>query len=107
MYGRLTSPLAPPLPYYYTLFFPFPPPSQAEGAAACGMCIEVTKAENMPDIHDELTRWDYAKDIKTPFIAMIFDQCTDPICETGYLDFDVYDENQPVEKGEEWWWWWL
>ena len=36
-----------------------------------------------------------------PFLAMVFDQCTDAICDqTGYLDFDVYNELQPVFNGE-------
>lgn len=64
------------------------------------MCIEVTKVENMPELGDELTTWSSGSNITVPFIAMVFDQCTDPICdESGYLDFDVYSENQPVEKG--------
>jgi len=55
------------------------------GAFACGMCIEVTKAEN--SIYH------------TPFIAMVFDQCTDPICEINFLDFDVYTPTLPVSGG--------
>ena len=44
--------------------------------------------------------WDYNRNISVPFIAMVFDQCTDPICDqTGYLDFDVYNELQPVFNG--------
>lgn len=61
---------------------------QTQGAAACGMCIEVLAVDNMPALNDQLTKWDYKKNITVPFIAMIFDQCTDPICEwNGYLDF--------------------
>jgi hypothetical protein len=61
---------------------------QTQGAAACGMCIEVTRVDNMPALNDQLTEWNYKKNISVPFIAMIFDQCTDPICEwNGYLDF--------------------
>lgn len=61
---------------------------QTQGAAACGMCIEVLAVDNMPSLNDQLTKWDYKKNITVPFIAMIFDQCTDPICEwNGYLDF--------------------
>jgi hypothetical protein len=38
--------------------------------------------------------------VTVPFLAMVFDQCTDPICDqTGYLDFDVYNELQPVFNG--------
>jgi hypothetical protein len=28
---------------------------QPEGAAACGMCLEVTKIDNMPFLTDDLT----------------------------------------------------
>jgi hypothetical protein len=42
-----------------------------EGAAACGMCIEVTRVENMPTLHPELTQWDYTSNMTTPFIAMV------------------------------------
>lgn len=32
---------------------------------------------------------------------MVFDQCTDAVCDqTGYLDFDVYNELQPVFNGD-------
>lgn len=29
---------------------------QPEGAAACGMCLEVTKVDNMPFLTDDLTK---------------------------------------------------
>lgn len=71
-----------------------------EGAAACGMCLEVTKVSNMPELSDDLTSWNYGKNVSVPFLAMVFDQCTDPICDqTGFLDFDIYNELQPVTKG--------
>lgn len=71
-----------------------------EGAATCGMCIEVLRADNVPELSHDLTNWDYQKNISLPFIAMVFDQCTDPICDhQGYLDFDVYNQTQPVAYG--------
>ncbi|TFJ86438.1 hypothetical protein NSK_002095 [Nannochloropsis salina CCMP1776] len=71
-----------------------------EGAATCGMCLEVTKVSNMPAIADDLITWDYDRNMTVPFLAMVFDQCTDEICDqSGYLDFDVYSETQPVRKG--------
>lgn len=30
---------------------------QPEGAAACGMCLEVTKVDNMPFLSDDLTKY--------------------------------------------------
>lgn len=30
-------------------------PHQPEGAAACGMCLEVTKVDNMPFLTSDLT----------------------------------------------------
>ena len=30
---------------------------------------------------EDLTSWDYTKNITVPFIAMVFDQCTDKICD--------------------------
>lgn len=63
------------------------------------MCINVTAMENMPWFSDELTEWDLSREIVTPFIAMVFDQCNDPICTSGYLDFDIYSYQQPVNYG--------
>ena len=74
---------------------------QTEGAAACGMCIEVTKVENMPLLSTNNTSWDYGENISVPFLAMVFDQCDDPVCDqNGYLDFDIYNQTQPVAHGE-------
>ena len=70
-----------------------------EGSLTCGMCIEVLDIENMPEFNDELTNWNYLQEIKTPFIAMVFDQCKDDICESGFLDFDIYNSKQPVSFG--------
>jgi len=30
---------------------------------------------------------------------MVFDQCKDEICESGFLDFDIYNKKQPVSFG--------
>lgn len=70
-----------------------------EGSLTCGMCIEVLEIENMPEFNDQLTDWDYSISKKTPFIAMVFDQCKDDICKSGFLDFDIYNDLQPVSFG--------
>lgn len=61
-----------------------------DGANPCGMCLQIHKAQNLfidgniPII---------------PFTAMVFDQCTDPVCTLDFLDFDIYTPTQPVERG--------
>ena len=70
-----------------------------EGSLTCGMCIEILNIEKMPEFNKELTNWDYFTPKKTPFIAMVFDQCKDEICESGFLDFDIYNNLQPVSFG--------
>jgi len=70
-----------------------------EGSLTCGMCIEVFDIQKMPEFNNELTNWDYFTPKKTPFIAMVFDQCKDEICESGFLDFDIYNKKQPVSFG--------
>ena len=73
--------------------------NSVEGSLTCGMCIEVLEIENMPEFNNELTDWNYLQEIKTPFIAMVFDQCKDDICKSGFLDFDIYNNLQPVSFG--------
>lgn len=72
-----------------------------EGQYSCGMCLEVYHADNMPRINGELTQWDWAMGMPTPFVVMVADSCSDPVCQTspGYLDLDVFAEAQPVEHG--------
>ena len=46
----------------------------------------MTKVSNMPEMSDDLTSWNYDKNMTVPFLAMVFDQCTDSICDqTGKL----------------------
>lgn len=67
--------------------------------STCGMCIQVEKIHNMRGGNNELTIFDDSIP-KVPFIAMVFDECKDPICLTdGFLDFDVHTEVPPVWKG--------
>jgi hypothetical protein len=66
--------------------------------SSCGRCLLVTGGKNIWKWDHELVSWD-TKDIDYPFIAMVFDQCTDPICHDRFLDFDVYSPTQPVEQG--------
>lgn len=72
-----------------------------DGAVACGMCIEVYNITNIPKFENSLSNWNYNENTKTPFTVMVFDQCNDAVCTSGYLDFDVYsDSNElPVRYG--------
>lgn len=66
--------------------------------SACGRCIEIITINNFYESNYELTSWDYKKKINGKFIVMVMDQCTDPICESGFLDFDIYSD-PPVAFG--------
>ena len=70
-----------------------------DGMLACGMCLNVTRAEGIPAFNEELTVWsDNTSSVFSDddwFIAMVFDQCNDGVCESGYLDFDIYSFTQP------------
>jgi hypothetical protein len=66
---------------------------------SCGRCIEVLSVDRFYQFNEELTGWDYQKSNHGNFTVMVFDECTDPICESGFLDFDVYNEGQPVAYG--------
>ena len=69
--------------------------------ASCGRCLNVSAIENFWTLGDDLTTWDY--DTPWPsdrsFLAMVMDRCADPICTSGFLDFDVYDAHQPTRYG--------
>ena len=68
--------------------------------SSCGRCIEIHSIHNLARMNDELTAWyDDDDDWTTSIIAQVFDQCKDPVCESGYLDFDIYSSLQPVHNG--------
>lgn len=67
--------------------------------ASCGQCINVTRIENFFEYNDALTVWNESDPIETPFTVFVMDQCTDEVCKSGYLDFDVYSPTQPVMHG--------
>ena len=69
------------------------------GVMACGMCLNVTSAHRFFSWDTELTRWLEPQPPDRWFLAMVFDECTDPVCGPGYLDFDIYSETQPVQHG--------
>jgi len=67
-------------------------------AFLCGACLRVTRVENFYEWNTELTVW--GKPVSdTPFLVMVMDQCTDPVCTRDYLDFDIYSDQQPVMHG--------
>jgi hypothetical protein len=63
---------------------------------SCGMCINITHIDNFYIFNHELTGWNSPKTDNGSFIVMVFDECKDPVCDWGYLDFDIYNEKQPV-----------
>lgn len=69
--------------------------------SACGMCMEILGADNFSEGNWNLTSFKHARHTNRSFIAMVFDECTDPICTTfdGFLDFDVYSPEPPVPYG--------
>lgn len=63
---------------------------KTQGQLVCGMCLNITSIDNLPLLNFELTNH-----TDTPLhsaIAMVFDQCNDPICTENFLDIDVYDD---------------
>lgn len=71
---------------------------KSSDAFLCGACLRVTRVENFYEWNTELTVW--GKPVAaTPFLVMVMDQCTDPVCTRDYLDFDVYSDQQPVMHG--------
>ena len=56
------------------------------------MCINITSISNFPLFNDELTNYTNIN-TSVSHIAMVFDQCNDPICTSGFLDIDVYADN--------------
>jgi hypothetical protein len=66
----------------------------------CGRCLNVTRIENFYRFNPSLTRWNRRPHHPVEsFVAMVFDDCTDPVCAPGYLDFDIYSPDQPVFNG--------
>lgn len=66
---------------------------------SCGRCIHISSIDRFYQFNHELTEWDYEKQVKGNFTVIVFDECTDAICEGGFLDFDIYNERQPVAYG--------
>lgn len=66
---------------------------------SCGKCIQVLTIDRFYEFNEELTGWNYQKSNHGNFTVMVFDECTDPICKSGFLDFDIYHEKQPVAYG--------
>lgn len=71
-----------------------------DGSLICGMCLRIDNVENFAK-YDNINNFSDSEVIviNKPFYAMVFDQCNDPICESGWLDFDVYANTPPSYKG--------
>lgn len=66
---------------------------------SCGRCIQIHSVDRFYHFNDELTHWYYDRPHNGNFTVMVFDECTDAICTSGFLDFDIYHERQPVAHG--------
>jgi len=66
--------------------------NKPEGSLTCGMCINITSISNFPLFNNELTNYTNIN-TSTSHIVMVFDQCNDLICTSGFLDIDVYADN--------------
>lgn len=67
-----------------------------DSVSSCGACIQIESIQMNPFNH-ELTQWEEDRmDLENQHrIVMVMDQCKDPICESGWLDFDVYSPDFP------------
>lgn len=69
---------------------------------SCGTCIRVNKID-IQEFDPQLTTWSDHPTLHQERIVVVADQCKDPICRSGWLDFDVYTETFPDNpKNLEW-----
>lgn len=65
-----------------------------DSVSSCGRCIRINKI-HIREFDPELTSWSSQPTTNQERIVMVGDQCKDPICTSGWLDFDVYSEDFP------------
>ena len=66
----------------------------------CGRCLRIRRIDRFAIFSFELDSYEYDGARNDSGIdAIIFDQCLDPVCTPGYLDFDIYSPLQPVRDG--------
>lgn len=66
----------------------------------CGACMNITSIENFYSWDPQLVSYRYDPwPLDHFFLAMVFDDCEDPICTNDFLDFDIYSATQPVKLG--------
>jgi hypothetical protein len=65
----------------------------------CGACLNITSVSGMPVWNSDLTGYVNDSNAMIPFLAMVFDMCTDPVCTRDWIDFDVYIDTLPVQRG--------
>lgn len=66
----------------------------------CGRCLRIYGIDRFSVFNFELDVFQEVISRNESIIdAIIFDQCLDPICTQGYLDFDIYSITQPVRSG--------
>lgn len=71
----------------------------AGSIVSCGRCINVVSIDPFYTFNEEVTEWDYRDKKDSNFTVMVMDQCTDAICQSGFLDFDIYNQHLPVAYG--------
>jgi len=72
-----------------------------DSITSCGRCLNISAIDNLAPLSfelDSLVDTEHAV-TRPPFLVMVMDQCTDPICTSGFLDFDVYLPDPPVFHG--------
>lgn len=70
-----------------------------DSMSSCGRCIQIHHVANFGVFDFDLTSFQEKNTANGSFQVMVFDQCKDPVCTSGFLDFDVYTPNQPVKNG--------
>ena len=70
-----------------------------QSIVSCGQCIQILTVDRFYQFNQELTKWNYQQPQHGNFTVMVMDECTDPICQSGFLDFDIYSDKQPVAYG--------
>lgn len=71
-----------------------------DSIVSCGRCLNMTSIENFWALDRSLTTWDYDTPLSGNFVAFVMDRCDDPICTSGFLDFDIYNPaRQPTKFG--------
>lgn len=70
-----------------------------DSTSYCGRCLRISGIDRFAEFSFELDAFIESNARNGSIDAIIFDQCLDPVCAPGYLDFDIYSQTQPVSGG--------